>query len=60
MIGNCEVKRLLRSPGEPLDPSPRGLMERRFGKGFGEVRVQVNAASTAFFPGKTGMAKARH
>jgi Domain of unknown function (DUF4157) len=44
-IGNGEVKRLLRSSGEPLDASTRGLMEQRFGQGFGEVRVHVDAAA---------------
>jgi hypothetical protein len=34
---------ILRSPGLPLDPSVRALMESRFGRGFGHVRVHTDA-----------------
>jgi hypothetical protein len=35
----------LRSSGEPLDPSTRDLMGRRFGHDFGEVRVHADEAA---------------
>ena len=37
------VQDVLRSPGQPLDPSTRGLMEPRFGYDFGAVRVHTDA-----------------
>ncbi|HEX6941269.1 MAG TPA: DUF4157 domain-containing protein [Longimicrobiales bacterium] len=37
----------VRSPGEPLEPSTRAFMERRFGYDFGGVRVHANAMAAA-------------
>jgi hypothetical protein len=39
------VQEALRSPGRSLDPSTRALMEPRFGRDFGHVRVHVDAAA---------------
>ena len=33
------VKRVLATPGRPLDPTVRGVLEPRFGLSFGDVRV---------------------
>jgi hypothetical protein len=41
------VHQVLASPGEALDGSARGYMERRFGEDFGHVRVHRDAAATA-------------
>lgn len=38
-MGNQAAQRLLRSPGEPLDPALRAFMEPRFGRDFSRVRV---------------------
>jgi hypothetical protein len=32
----------LRSPGQPLDPSTRAIMERRFGEDFSNVRIHAD------------------
>jgi hypothetical protein len=37
------VHEVLRSPGQPLDPSTRAYMESRFGHDFGRVRVHRDA-----------------
>jgi hypothetical protein len=37
------VHEVLRSPGQPLDPQTRALMEPRFGHDFGSVRVHADA-----------------
>lgn len=37
------VYEVLRSPGQPLDPSTRAFMEPRFGHDFGRVRVHTDA-----------------
>jgi hypothetical protein len=37
------LHKLLRSPGQPLDPATRGFMERRFGYDFSRVRVHADA-----------------
>src|SRR5262249_40427583 len=37
------VHEVLRSTGRPLDPSPRTLMESRFGQDFSQVRVHSDA-----------------
>src|SRR5215212_9619964 len=37
------VHEALRSPGEPLDPSTRAVMELRFGHNFAQVRVHTDA-----------------
>ncbi|HEV8579669.1 MAG TPA: DUF4157 domain-containing protein [Thermoanaerobaculia bacterium] len=37
------VHEVLRAPGQPLDPTARTFMERRFGYGFGQVRVHTDA-----------------
>jgi Domain of unknown function (DUF4157) len=39
------VQEALRSPGHSLDPSTRALMEPRFGRDFGQVRVHADAAA---------------
>lgn len=43
------VHDVLRSPGQPLDPVTRGVMESRFGRDFSPVRVHAsgNAARSA-------------
>jgi len=41
------VHDVVRSPGEPLDPATRGLMEPRFGADFREVRVHTDAEAAA-------------
>ena len=43
------VNEVLRSPGEPLDPATRGVMEPYFGSDFSDVRVHtdVRAAESA-------------
>jgi peptidoglycan/xylan/chitin deacetylase (PgdA/CDA1 family) len=42
-----EVETALRTPGRPLDPHTRGLMEHRFGRSFGRVRVHTGAEASA-------------
>jgi peptidoglycan/xylan/chitin deacetylase (PgdA/CDA1 family) len=42
-----EVNGALRTPGRPLDPATRALMERRFGRSFGRVRVHTGAEAAA-------------
>src|SRR5262245_6675120 len=37
------VHEVLDSPGQPLEPATRTLMEGRFGHDFGHVRVHVDA-----------------
>ena len=37
------VHEVLRSPGRPLEPETRSLMENRFGHDFGHVRVHADA-----------------
>lgn len=37
------VHEVLRAPGQPLDPTARNFMERRFGYGFDQVRVHTDA-----------------
>jgi Domain of unknown function (DUF4157) len=37
------VHEVLRTSGQPLDPTTRGLMESRFGHNFGHVRVHADA-----------------
>jgi hypothetical protein len=37
------VHEVLRSPGQPLDPSTRAFMEPRFGHDFSQVRVHTDA-----------------
>lgn len=39
------VHEVLRSPGQPLDPAARTLMEPRFGHDFSRVRVHADAAA---------------
>jgi Domain of unknown function (DUF4157) len=39
------VHEALRSPGQPLDPATRGLMEPRFGRDFSGVRVHTDSAA---------------
>ncbi len=41
------VHALLRSPGAPLDPHARSVLEPRFGHDFGAVRVHTDAAAAA-------------
>jgi Domain of unknown function (DUF4157) len=36
------VQQVLRSPGQPLDPGTRALMEPRFGHDFSQVRVHAD------------------
>src|SRR5690242_12343175 len=43
--GSHDVRDVLRSSGQPLEPRTRGLMERVFGYDFGEVRVHADAAA---------------
>jgi hypothetical protein len=43
----ASVDAALRSPGQPLDPATRALMESRFGHSFGQVRVHSDAAAAA-------------
>src|SRR5215210_1722691 len=40
------VQVAVSSPGQPLDPGTRGLMEERFGHDFGRVRVHSDAKAT--------------
>jgi peptidoglycan/xylan/chitin deacetylase (PgdA/CDA1 family) len=42
-----EADSALRTPGRPLDPATRALMERRFGRSFGWVRVHTGADAAA-------------
>lgn len=42
-----EVHDVLRSPGQPLDPETRDLMESRLGHDFSRVRVHNNAQAAA-------------
>ena len=37
------VQEVLQTPGEPLDPATRDVMESAFGKDFGSVRVHTDA-----------------
>lgn len=37
------VHEVLRSPGQPLDPTTRAFMEPRFGHDFSQVRVHTDA-----------------
>ena len=37
----------LHSPGRPLDPATRSLMERGYGEDFSSVRVHIHARSTS-------------
>src|SRR5262249_2485509 len=37
------VHEVLRSPGQPLDPATRALMEPPFGRDFSQVRVHTDA-----------------
>ena len=41
------VDAALRSPGLPLEPDTRRLMESRFGRDFGEVRIHTDAEAAA-------------
>ena len=41
------VHQVLRSPGDPIDPATRSLMETRFGHDFSRVRVHVDAEAAA-------------
>ena len=41
------VHETLRSPGQPLDPATRALMEPRFGHDFSQVRVHNDAGAAA-------------
>jgi hypothetical protein len=40
------VHDVLRSPGQPLDPSTRALMEPRFGHDFSQIRVHADAQAS--------------
>jgi hypothetical protein len=40
------VHDVLRTPGQPLDVSTRGFMERRFGYDFGDVRIHTEALAS--------------
>jgi Domain of unknown function (DUF4157) len=40
------VHDVLRSPGQPLGPSTRALMEQRFGHDFSQVRVHADAQAS--------------
>ncbi|HWM94881.1 MAG TPA: DUF4157 domain-containing protein [Thermoanaerobaculia bacterium] len=40
------VQDVVSSPGQPLDPGMRGLMEERFGHDFGRVRVHSDAKAS--------------
>lgn len=37
------IHEVLRSPGQPLDPTTRAFMEPRFGRDFSHVRMHTNA-----------------
>jgi Domain of unknown function (DUF4157) len=41
------VRDAMRSPGQPLDSSARGLMEIQFGRDFSQVRVHTDAGAAA-------------
>jgi hypothetical protein len=41
------VSDVLRSSGQPLDPSVRAAFEQRFGRDFGHVRVHTNSEAAA-------------
>ncbi len=41
------VSEVLRSPGKPIDPVTRDVMERRLGHDFGHVRVHADAPANA-------------
>lgn len=41
------VARVIRRPGEPLDPATRERMEQRFGRSFGDVRVHRDSDAAA-------------
>ena len=41
------VEDVLRSPGQPLDPTTRASLEPRFGHDFSQVRVHADAAAGA-------------
>ena len=41
------VRQVLRSPGEPLGPAVRALMEGRFGRDLGRVRLHADARAAA-------------
>jgi hypothetical protein len=41
----ASVHKVLRSPGQPLDPATRGFMEPRFGRDFSGVRVHTDSAA---------------
>jgi hypothetical protein len=41
------VQEVLRSPGEPLGPAVRALMEGRFGRDLGRVRLHADAGAAA-------------
>src|SRR5690348_313719 len=38
-----KVHEVINSPGQPLDPATRSVMESRFGHNFGRVRVHSDA-----------------
>ncbi|HWG19547.1 MAG TPA: DUF4157 domain-containing protein [Terracidiphilus sp.] len=40
-----QVRRVLSSPGQPLDPEFRAAIEPRFGREFGDVRVHTDSAA---------------
>lgn len=40
------VHQVLQSPGQPLDPAARSVMEPRFGRDFSGVRVHADAAAS--------------
>jgi hypothetical protein len=41
------VQEVLHSPGQPLDPATRGLMESHFGYDFSQVRVHTDVRAAA-------------
>lgn len=41
------VHQVLRSPGQPLDPATRSLVEPRLGRDFGDVRVHTDPGAAA-------------
>ncbi len=45
--GSPDVEAALQSPSRPLDAQTRTLMERRFGRPFGRVRIHTGAEAAA-------------
>ena len=56
------VHDVLRSPGRPLDPATRAVMEPRFGQDFGQVRLHTDerAAESARAVNASAYAAGRH